>query len=182
MSLGKNIGGVSIGAEVSYRHNTPLNAQVLGVAPGLPGQGDTKGPRGDTWHGVVNALGTIAEDAGVRRRRPGLAELHLRALDQRDQRREPVQRPSATRPARPPRPRPAFDKWDGCATKNYVGIGVAFTPTWFQVFPGVDLSAPLTYAVGLNGNVADDLRRQPGPGQLQRRRRRPTCSRSTAST
>ena len=61
MSLGKNVGGVSIGAEVSTRHNTPLNATVLGVAPGLPAQGDTKGPRGDTWHGVVNALGTIAK-------------------------------------------------------------------------------------------------------------------------
>ena len=33
------------------------------------------------------------------------------------------------------------DKWDGCATKNYVGIAMAFTPTWYQVFPGVDLSA-----------------------------------------
>ena len=30
----------------------------------------------------------------------------------------------------------------------------AFTPTWFQVFPGVDLSAPMTYGVGLSGNAA----------------------------
>jgi len=46
------------------------------------------------------------------------------------------------------------DKWDGCATKNFVGAGLAFTPTWYQVFPGVDLSAPLTYAIGLSGNAA----------------------------
>jgi hypothetical protein len=46
-----------------------------------------------------------------------------------------------------------WDKWDGCATKNYVGIAMAFTPIWFQVFPGVDLSAPLTYATGLSGNA-----------------------------
>ena len=47
-----------------------------------------------------------------------------------------------------------FDKWDGCTTKNFVGLGLAFTPTWFQVFPGVDLQAPLTYAIGLKGNSA----------------------------
>jgi hypothetical protein len=35
-----------------------------------------------------------------------------------------------------------------------VGTSVSFTPNWFQVFPGVDLSAPLTYAVGLSGNSA----------------------------
>ncbi len=33
------------------------------------------------------------------------------------------------------------------------GIGLAFTPTWFQVFPGVDLSAPVTYSRGLSGNA-----------------------------
>ena len=31
---------------------------------------------------------------------------------------------------------------------------LAFTPTWFQVFPGVDLQAPVTYARGLSGNAA----------------------------
>jgi hypothetical protein len=46
-----------------------------------------------------------------------------------------------------------LDKWDGCATKNYLGLAMAFTPTWYQVFPGVDLSAPMTYAVGLSGNA-----------------------------
>jgi len=46
------------------------------------------------------------------------------------------------------------DKWDGCTTKNYAGIGLGFTPNWFQVFPGVDLSAPVTYAIGLTGNAA----------------------------
>src|SRR4029453_11904664 len=29
-----------------------------------------------------------------------------------------------------------------------------FTPTWYQVFPGVDLQAPVTYAIGLHGNAA----------------------------
>jgi hypothetical protein len=57
----------------------------------------------------------------------------------------------AWRPSR--RPPRNFDKWDGCTTKNYAGMGATFTPTWYQVFNGVDLSAPLTYAVGLYGNA-----------------------------
>ena len=35
-----------------------------------------------------------------------------------------------------------------------MGSALAFTPTWFQVFPGVDLSMPLSYAIGLYGNAA----------------------------
>ena len=46
------------------------------------------------------------------------------------------------------------NKWDGCTTKNFFGLALAFTPTWFQVFPGVDLQAPLTFATGLKGNAA----------------------------
>ena len=48
---------------------------------------------------------------------------------------------------------PAKDKWDGCVTKNYAGVGVGFTPNWYQVLPGLDVSAPLTYAIGLKGNA-----------------------------
>ena len=59
VSIAKNIAGISTSAEISYRKDTPLFAQVLGIAVGLPGQGDTKGPRGDTLHGLANAIGTI---------------------------------------------------------------------------------------------------------------------------
>jgi hypothetical protein len=62
VSLAKNIGGISLGAEASYRHNTPLNSQVLGIAPGLPAEGDTKGPRGDTYHALANALGVVPQN------------------------------------------------------------------------------------------------------------------------
>ena len=145
-SIAKNIGGVSASAELSYRKNTPLNAQVLGIAPGLPEQGDTKGPRGNTWHGLANAIGTIAKtptfDAAT-----WAVELNFMHLD------------SVTSGANlfngvGYAPCVGKDKWDGCATRNYVGIGGSFSPTWFQVFPGVDLSAPMTYAIGLSGNAA----------------------------
>jgi hypothetical protein len=38
--------------------------------------------------------------------------------------------------------------------QELLGIALAFTPTWYQVFPGVDLQAPVTYARGLSGNAA----------------------------
>jgi hypothetical protein len=39
-------------------------------------------------------------------------------------------------------------------SRDFVGIGLNFTPTWFQVFPGVDLLAPMAYSRGLSGNAA----------------------------
>jgi hypothetical protein len=147
VSFAKNIAGVSVGAELSYRHNTPLVSQVLGVAPGLPDAGDTKGPRGDTMHALVNAVGVInktpvfdtanwaAELTYARWIAVTSGQNLFNALGYGQ---------CAAK---------HLDKWDGCATKDYVGLGLSFSPTWFQVLPGVDLSAPVTYAVGLYGNA-----------------------------
>jgi hypothetical protein len=44
----------------------------------------------------------------------------------------------------------AIDK----VTRNFVGLAVNFTPTWFQVFPGVDMLAPISWGGGLSGNAA----------------------------
>ena len=32
-----------------------------------------------------------------------------------------------------------------------------FNPTWYQVFPGIDMSMPMSYNVGLKGNSAVQL-------------------------
>jgi hypothetical protein len=40
---------------------------------------------------------------------------------------------------------------------NAYSISTNFTPTWFQVFPGVDMSMPMSYNVGLKGNSAVQL-------------------------
>jgi hypothetical protein len=146
VSFGKSIGGVSVGAELSYRRNTPLTSQVLGVAPGLPERGETKGPRGDTYHGLINGLGVISKTP-VFDSANWAVELvwsHWSKVRSGENLFMAVGfAPCSNR-----------DKWDGCATRNYYGIGLSFTPTWFQVFPGVDLSAPVTYARGLSGNAA----------------------------
>ncbi len=148
ISLAKNIGGVSVGGELSYRHNTPLNSTVLGIAARPAGQGRDQGP---AWrhHARRGQLPRHrAEDAGVRHRRLG-DRVHLGALEQGV---------AAARTSSSPKASPACvstnrSKWDGCTTKNFFGFAASFTPTWFQVFPGVDLYAPVTYAVGLKGNA-----------------------------
>jgi len=36
----------------------------------------------------------------------------------------------------------------------YFSLAINFTPTWFQVFPGVDILAPLSWSQGISGNSA----------------------------
>lgn len=152
LSLAKSIGGISVGAEVSTRHNTPLNSQVLGVAPGLPAQGDTKGARGDTLHALVNLLGTLPKTP--------LFDSATWAAEIQWSKWSKVRSGAnlfnalGYAPCNATATAPAKNKWDGCVTKNYTGVAFSFAPTWFQVLPGVDLSAPLTYAVGIDGNAA----------------------------
>ncbi|MDM0110826.1 DUF1302 domain-containing protein [Variovorax sp. J22R133] len=146
VSLAKNIAGVSVGSELSYRHNTPLNSTVLGIAPGLPAQGDTKGPRGDTYHGLVNAVGVINKTP--------LFDTATWAAELVWSQWAKVNSGANLFFAEGFAACAGKDKWDGCTTKNYVGAGFAFTPTWYQVWPGIDLYAPMTYAVGLSGNAA----------------------------
>ena len=143
------IGGVSVGSELSYRRNTPLLSQVLGMAPGLPAEGDTKGPRGDTWHAVVNGVGVLPKTA-LFDSASWVTELTWSQWAK-------VRSGANLFNAEGFAPCKGKDKWDGCATKNYVGLGVGFTPVWYQVLPGMDLSMPITYAVGLKGNAATVL-------------------------
>ncbi len=154
VSLAKSIAGVSVGAEISTRRNTPLTSQVLGVAIGLPAEGETKGPRGDTWHALVNLLGSVGKTpvfdsaswaAEVQYSRWSKVRSGANLFNAVGY--TPCLANGTTRTR-------DWDKWDGCATKDYVGAGVSFTPSWFQVFPGVDLSAPVSYSIGLKGNAA----------------------------
>src|SRR6185295_10405805 len=139
ISLAKNIGGVSVGAEISQRRNTPLAAQVLGVAPGLPEAGETKGPRGDTWHALVNLLGTLPKTP--------VFDAASWAAEVQYSRWSKVRSGANLFNALGFAPCNNKDKFDGCVTKDYTGVSFAFTPTWFQVWPSVDLSAPMAYAI-----------------------------------
>jgi hypothetical protein len=157
ISLAKNIGGVSVGAELSYRSNTPLNAQVLGNATAagvLPG-GETAGPRGNTANGLVNVLGVIPKtelfDAATWAGE--LVWAHLVSVKSGANLFQGEGYAPCLSVANGGVRARDWGKWDGCTTSNYVGMSAAFTPTWYQVFPGVDLSAPLAVFGGLSGNA-----------------------------
>ena len=176
ISFAKNIGGVSVGSELSYRHNTPLLSKILGIpsetlaaarlAPRVggvvyPDAGETNGPRGNTMHAVVNALGVIA-DTPVFDSATWAVELvgsHWLDVTSGEETFNAEGYGGCTFNKNIVRNGVAVnntpgDKWDGCATKNYLGMGASFTPTWYQVYPGVDLSLPIAYSRGLSGNAA----------------------------
>jgi hypothetical protein len=147
ISLAKNVGGISLGAELSYRSNTPLNAVVLGNASagGVPAPGETNGPRGNTANGLVNVLGVVPKTA-VFDAATWAGELVWAHLVS-------VRSGGNLFMGEGYAPCNGKDKWDGCVTSNYFGTSVAFTPIWYQVFPGVDLSAPMAVFGGLYGNA-----------------------------
>ncbi|MDN3922947.1 DUF1302 domain-containing protein [Roseateles violae] len=151
VSLAKNIGGVSVGTELSFRRNTPLSTQTLGIAPGLPAQGQTKGARGDTTHFLINMLGVIAKTP-IFDTASWAAEVTWSEYTKVRSGANLFNAIGAGYAAACNAP--GVDKWNGCTTKSYTGLGLGFTPTWFQVLPGVDLSAPITASVGLRGNAA----------------------------
>jgi hypothetical protein len=39
-------------------------------------------------------------------------------------------------------------------TKDFYGLAINFTPTKYQLFPGGDVSLPISYSRGLSGNSA----------------------------
>lgn len=164
LSLSKNVGGISIGAELNYRRNMPLvstaavlmpvgtnpaivsalNAKfspTLVVAAGaLPASGEVSGARGNTIHGVLNFLGSVAKTP-LFDSASYLAELTYNRVDK------------VTSGASFYKGRDSYNGVDKVG-KDYFGVAVNFAPTWFQVLPGVDMSMPLSYAVGLKGNSA----------------------------
>jgi hypothetical protein len=163
ITLAKNIGGVSVGAEVSYRQNMPLQSIPIPVLPAplvsstqgaiattaVPTRG-TPGPLGDTYHALLNAVGIVPQTpffntATIQ------TELTWMQLARVTQNRAACKCDASYT---------AIDK----VSRNYLGLAINITPTWFQVFPGVDLSAPVAFQQGLSGNAAVQFGGNEGSG------------------
>jgi hypothetical protein len=153
VTLSKNIGGVSVGAEFSYRQNMPLLSDPVVALPtplvnpaagqisinNIPANG-TPGALGDTMHGILNGLWTagktpffdtasfLAELTWMRWVKVTQNEAVFKGRDNYTQ----------------------IDR----VSRDFLGLAFNITPTWFQVFPGVDLLAPVSYSRGMNGNAA----------------------------
>lgn len=154
LSLSKQIAGVSVGAEVSYRDNMPLlsdpvqvlPAPLLPLAPGsiattaVPKSG-TPGAVGETMHALVNLLGVVGTTPLWDSASWATELTWMTWLD--------VTQNEAVFRGR----RRGYNQIDA-VDKNYYGLAVNFTPTWFQVLPGMGLLAPLSWSQGISGNSA----------------------------
>ncbi len=139
VSFAKQILGVSVGAEGSYRRNMPLLSVPATVGiPGapVPANGETAGARGDTVHALVNFLYIVK--TALFDKADCLAEFtysrYLRVSSGSD-----VFKGSS-----------AYTGLDHVTRDAWSGA-LNFTPTWYHVFPNVDVSMPLSIASGLYG-------------------------------
>lgn len=142
VSLSKQLAGISFGADLNYRRNMPLASDTVIVTSTaqLPAQGGVPGARGDTVHGVLNAIGSVRStplfDSAT-----WMAELTWNRWLSVSQGQQFFRgRDDYT----------AINR----VSKDFFGLALNFTPTWYQVFPGADLSLPISYSTGLSGNSA----------------------------
>jgi hypothetical protein len=151
-SLSKNIGGISVGTDLSYRVNMPLASDAVLILPdalaaftpgaisALPSDGNTGGAVGNTLHGVINLLGIVGRTP-LFDQADWIAELQWNRWTS-------VKDGEAVFKGRS-----GYEGIDK-VSKDFFGLAVTFRPTWFQVFPGVDLQMPIAYSTGLSGNSA----------------------------
>ena len=178
-SLAKQLLGASVGAELSFRHDTPLLAQSLGfaVAPAPPLEpllfpngapeilGNTYQARGDTLHAVLNAIGVLSLPAFSTA--SWAVELtYSRWLDVRENRDMFYGEGFGVCRDDPDLAAQGLARTaaDGCATRDHVAVGASFAPTWFRVLPGVDLLAPLSVSWTIRGNSPVTLGGNEGSG------------------
>ncbi|MNS11625.1 hypothetical protein D3C72_431690 [compost metagenome] len=162
LSLSKDFGGISVGSDLNIRENMPLASipaivsstsplgfgQGLGLLPArtaatgviydVPHNGDSMSATGETLHWTLNGLMTLPKtpvfDQAVL-----LAELYYSNLLKLDDKNSALYKGKST-----------YRGIDAPTRDNW-GIAVNFTPTWYQVFPGVDLNTPMSVNVGLDG-------------------------------
>ena len=161
LSLTRNIADTKVGVDLSYRRNMPLaSQQFLTVLPAradtpgfigaLPQGGETGGAVGDTLHLVLNTTRVFGKTP-LFDRASLMGELTWNRML------------SVTQGYEQYRGNPAYTGIDR-STRDFVGMGLNVVPTWNQVFPGVDLSMPISYTVGLAGESAVPLGGNKGTG------------------
>lgn len=144
LSLNKEMGGISWGSELSYRHNTALvSAASFAAAGDLQG---LEGARGNTLHFLVNGLYMLPQTplwvGGTLQAE--LVYSHL--LDVTKNKEVFKHEDYAGCPA-------GQNRDDGCATDDVLLMQIGFKPEWSQVLPGGgNLSAPMSLSYGLHGN------------------------------
>lgn len=141
LSVNSTVGWLGLGAEVSYRQNGPLNTRsfAAGAAPYF------EGAVGNTWHAVLNGMATVNQTVGWDVLQLS-GELQFSRLDK-------VTRNAALYKVEGSAGCTSDPISYGCSTNSFVGVTLAVTPQWQQVWPGIDLEMPMTLIAHLHGNA-----------------------------
>jgi hypothetical protein len=148
LSLGRVIGPLSTGTELSIRKGGALNASGINAT-------DNEGPRGDTLHAVVNGVMLFPKtplfDTGSLAFEVAFSQL-LKVTSHPELFKG--QGYAGCRAIETPAVPASGTKADGCSSKRYAVVAINFTPQWLQVRPSWDVDAPMSINYGLRGNAA----------------------------
>jgi len=162
ISFSKEYAGISFGMDLTARRNTPLRQDFTTallqfneypeleiLADGLKAvygpeydfddaDGSTydRNPIGNTYHMVINGIGFLT-DNGIWQGGAYVVEATFAHLDEVKQNEHMLLNDNGV----------SLEEGD-----SYAHIQVAFNPTWYQVFPGVDLTMRSSVGMGLHGS------------------------------
>jgi len=154
ISVDKNINPFGLGFEMSLRQDTALNSAAgalvhnVDFSTGFPFQSreltyaNFEGARGDTWHFLVNGL-KLLDRTPIWETGTVLFELGYQRLDKVTKNAGLfIGEGYAGCPA-------GRDDKSGCASEDSLVFSWSFSPQWLSVFPGLDITVPmsLTYNV-----------------------------------
>lgn len=144
---------ISIGAEVNYRRNMPLNSTgTTFLAIGQPEPEDLDGARGETVHALLSGAITLNEnalfDSGSIATQ--LDFTHLVKVTDREQFYNGSESEGGSVAGRCQ----DNELLRNCSTKNAASFSASFIPVWQQALPSVDVSFPIFATYGLYGNPA----------------------------
>jgi len=128
---------MSVGVELSYRKGQGLAGSLDAVS--------MRPARGETIHGLLNVTKSFGQTSAwsTAALAGELTVMHLQKITDNPTFYQGNTAACASR-----------DITLGCPTRNAVHLAVSFSPTWQQVAPSVDLSAPMVLMRGLKGNGA----------------------------
>lgn len=136
ISVDTTLDKFAVGAELVTRRDTSLNSTAVSAV-------NLEGARGNTYHALVNTIfslpSTALWDTGT-----VVGELTYDYLDKVTKNENLYKDASGC----------TYGKKEGCATRDAWGFNLSFTPQYLGVWPGIDLSLPMTLGGGLHGNSA----------------------------
>lgn len=163
ITASRNFGPVNGAMELVYRKNTALKSRIFvdGSQGGnlgytftslnvTPGYEQMEGARGNTMHLIMNAV-KLLDNTGFYEAGTVAVELAYQRLDKVTKNKYIYNAEGyACKPANANYP--AQNKGDGCATKDSLRVNISFEPQWLGALPSVDLTAPISFGLGVFGN------------------------------